>query len=364
MRVRVGCEFRYQTQAPVPMLMLVRARPDAEHETLYESTWTEPNVPLREYRDSFGNPFWRLVLPSGDSMIRYDAVVNVNPEPDPVVPDAPLTPVEDLPDDALVFTLPSRYIESDLLLNDAWELFGNTPPTWARVQAVCDWVHANIEYGYGLSGPTTTALDVFKSRQGVCRDFAQISVAFCRALNIPARYTFGYFPDIAVEPPDVAMDFHAWFEAYLGGRWYTFDARHNVPRIGRVKIAHGRDAVDVALSTAYGSAALTSMIVWSDEITEDDAEAGTEAPDRATLSNLPGGPAIPTASDAPWLVSGQGDAADAGPAHPSQGEQMRMGAVSGETALVSAGVSLMGPPADNDDDASSEPDTVSVQARA
>src|SRR5215212_4944318 len=269
MRVRVGCEFKYQTQMPVPMLMLVRARPDAEHQTRYESQWTDPSIPLREYRDSFGNPCWRLVLPTGDSVIRYDAVVEVSGEPDPVVPDAPLVPVEELPDDALVFTLPSRYIESDLLLDDAWQLFGNTPPTWARIQAICDWVHANVEYGYGLSGPTTTALDVFKQRQGVCRDFAQISVALCRALNIPARYTFGYLGDIAVEPPDVPMDFHAWFEAYLGGQWYTFDARHNVPRIGRVKIGHGRDAVDVALTTTYGAASLTSMVVWSDEIPDD-----------------------------------------------------------------------------------------------
>lgn len=268
MRVRVGCEFHYQTQAPVPMLMLVRARPDAEHRTLYESQWTTPQFRLREYQDSFGNPCWRLTLPEGSSLIRYDAVVEVSPEPDLVVPDAHLVPVQDLPDDTLMFTLPSRYIESDLLLDDAWKLFGDTPPTWARVQAVCDWVHQNIEYGYGSSGPTTTALDVFQQRKGVCRDFAQLSVAFCRALNIPARYTFGYFPDIAVEPPDIPMDFHAWFEAYLGDRWYTFDARHNTPRIGRVKIAHGRDAVDVALSTAYGSASLTSMVVWADEIDE------------------------------------------------------------------------------------------------
>jgi transglutaminase-like putative cysteine protease len=263
------------------MVMLVRARPDADHEIRYESQWTEPNLEVREYRDSFENPCWRLVLPIGESMVRYDAIVEVSGDADIVVPDAPLVPVEELPDDTLVFTLPSRYIESDLLLDDAWRLFGDTPPTWARVQAVCDWVHANVEYGYGLSGPSTTALDVFKQRQGVCRDFAQMSVAFCRALNIPARYTFGYLGDIAVEPPDVPMDFHAWFEAYLGGRWYTFDARHNVPRIGRVKIAHGRDAVDVALSTAYGSAALNSMVVWADEIADDDGSAeasGVETP--------------------------------------------------------------------------------------
>ncbi|MGE3269653.1 MAG: transglutaminase family protein [Chloroflexota bacterium] len=284
MRVRVGCEFKYRTQAPVPMLMLVRARPDAEHETVYESQWTEPQAGLREYQDSFGNPCWRLLLPEGDSLVRYDAVVEVSPEPDMVVPDAPLVPVHELPDDTLAFTLPSRYIESDLLLDDAWRLFGDTPPTWARVQAVCDWVFQNIQYKTGSSGPSTTAHDVYLSRVGVCRDFAQISVALCRALNIPARYTFGYLPDIAVEPPDIPMDFHAWFEAYLGDRWYTFDARHNVPRVGRVKIAHGRDAVDVALSTAYGAVNLSSMVVWADEIAEQaQSAAPTLAGEQMTL---------------------------------------------------------------------------------
>jgi transglutaminase-like putative cysteine protease len=270
MRVRVGCEFQYDTLGPVPMLMLVRARPDAEHTTLYESQWTQPDISLREYRDTFENPCWRLVLPQGLSVVRYDAIVDVSGEPDMVLPDAQLALVQDLPDDTLMFTLPSRYIESDLLISDAWNLFGNTPPTWARIQAVCDWVFQNVTYETGSSGPSTTAYDVYQQRKGVCRDFAQLSVALCRALNIPARYTFGYLPDIAVEPPDVPMDFHAWFEAYVGGRWHTFDARHNIPRIGRVKIAHGRDAVDVALSTAYGVANLASMVVWSDEIPGDE----------------------------------------------------------------------------------------------
>jgi transglutaminase-like putative cysteine protease len=289
MRVRVGCEFRFETDGPVPTLMLVRARPDAEHRTLYESRWTEPVVDVGEYDDVFGNPCWRLVLPSGPSTIRYDAVVEISGEPDAVVPDAPLVPVEQLPNDALQFTLPSRYVPSDLLLDDAWKLFGHTPPTWERIQAVCDWIHANVEYRTGSSGPATTALDVYQERVGVCRDFALIGVALCRALNIPARYTFGYLPDIAVEPPDVPMDFHAWFEAYVGGRWYAFDARHNTPRIGRVLIGRGRDAVDVAMCTTYGAAALSSMIVWADEIAEDDQPATVDAslsrpaPDPATI---------------------------------------------------------------------------------
>jgi transglutaminase-like putative cysteine protease len=336
------------------MLMLVRARPDADHQLRYESRWTEPDIDVREYADTFGNPCWRLMLPTGPSVVRYDALVEVSGEADPVVPDAPLTPVEELPDDALVFTLPSRYIESDLLLGDAWQLFGDTPPTWARVQAVCDWVHANVEYGYGLSGPSTTALDVYKQRQGVCRDFAQLSVAFCRALNIPARYTFGYLGDIAVEPPDVPMDFHAWFEAYLGGRWYTFDARHNVPRIGRVKIAHGRDAVDVALSTAYGAATLKSMIVWSDEIHDDDAVTG--APPGETL---PGDPALASGRDVQYPETSE--------MTPSLSEEEGLGrgsdmGVPRATPLMSAGISPSTRSADHDE-VGTHPGVVPAPAR-
>lgn len=325
------------------MLMLVRARPDAEHQTVYESQWTEPQMALREYQDSFGNPCWRLVLPTGASLVRYDAVVEVSGEPDLVVPGAPLVPVEELPDETLVFTLPSRYIESDLLLDDAWQLFGNTPPTWERVQAVCDWVHANVTYGYGLSGPTTTALDVYRSRQGVCRDFAQLSVAFCRALNIPARYTFGYLGDIAVEPPDVPMDFHAWFEAYLGGRWYTFDARHNVPRIGRVKIAHGRDAVDVALSTAYGSAKLLDMVVWSDEIADGEGPAAFGFETFGPAQPLASAPAV----DYPGAIA---SASTAGLPVPKA------------TPLVSAGLPPLGGSADRDGE-SSDAGPVAAQVR-
>ncbi|CAA9299865.1 MAG: hypothetical protein AVDCRST_MAG77-5529 [uncultured Chloroflexi bacterium] len=269
LRLRVGCEFAMESAGPVPMLMLVRARPDGEHRTLYESRWLDPEVPVHEYIDGFGNFCWRFTAPGGLLSLRYDAVVETDLEPDPVVPDAPLALVQDLPDETLVFTLGSRYVESDLLLDDAWQLFGHTPPTWARIQAVCDWVHENIRYETGSSGPATTALEVFRERRGVCRDFALLSVALCRALNIPARYTFGYLPDIAVEPPDVPMDFHAWFEAYVGGRWRTFDARHNRPRIGRVIVGHGRDAVDVALSTSYGAVQLHNMTVWADEIHPD-----------------------------------------------------------------------------------------------
>ena len=267
MRIRVGCEFVWETTAPVPMLMLVKPRADADHLAVYESTWSDPQLAIHEYTDLFGNNCWRFLAPEGTSAVRYDAVVEIPETPDPVVPHAALHAVEDLPDDAIVFTLPSRYVESDKLLDVAWELFGDTAPTWERIQAVCDWVHHNIQFVNGSSTPATTAFDVYQLRMGVCRDFALLSVALCRALNIPARYTFGYLPDIAIEPPDVPMDFHTWFEAYVGGRWYTFDARHNTPRVGRVVIGRGRDAVDCALSTAYGNARLAKFTVWSDEIT-------------------------------------------------------------------------------------------------
>jgi transglutaminase-like putative cysteine protease len=269
MRIRVGCEFDYASEVPVPMLMLVRAQPDGEQQTLYESHWTEPKILVREYVDGFANHCWRFTAPTGRFIIRYDALVGISSKPDEVVPDAPLTPVEDLPDATLVYTLPSRSIQSDLLVPMAWELFGATPATWQRVQAVCDWVHTNVRYETGNSAPTITAMDVLERRVGVCRDFALLATGFCRALNIPARYAFGYLPDIAVQPPDTPMDFHAWFEAYLGDRWYTFDARHNEPRIGRVVIGRGRDAVDVAMTTQYGSARLDAMTVWADEVAED-----------------------------------------------------------------------------------------------
>jgi transglutaminase-like putative cysteine protease len=281
--VRIGCELEYESDFPVPMAMLVRPWPDDRHHTLYESRWTRPDVPVREYVDSFGNACWRFVAPGGSITIRYDAVVEIPRTPDPVHPDLPLTPVQDLPDDTLLFTLPSRYVESDLLGDAAWELFGTTASTWARVQAICDWVHTQIRFETGASTTATTARDVYASRTGVCRDFALLAVAFCRSLNIPARYGFGYLPDVDVEPPDVPMDFHSWFEAYVGGAWYLFDARHNEPRVGRIVVGRGRDAVDVALSTSYGSTRLTRFNVWSDEVQADEVGALAQQPDADAL---------------------------------------------------------------------------------
>ncbi len=175
-------------------------------------------------------------------------------------------PAEDLPDSLLAWTLPSRYILSDVLGSTVWDLFGSTPPGWGRVQAICDWVHQHIQFRTASTTSATTSLDVYHQRYGVCRDFAHLGITMCRALNIPARYVFGYLPDIGIEPPDVPMDFHSWFEAYLSGQWYTFDARHNEPRIGRIPIGRGRDALDVAIVTQYGASALAGISVWSDAI--------------------------------------------------------------------------------------------------
>lgn len=266
LHVHVGCEFRYETDVPTPCVLQVQPRPDAAHRILREIWETTPPTPMHEYLDLYGNVCRRITMLPGHLVARYDATIAVPGVFDEAAPGAVQAPVEDLPDDTLVYTLPSRYCLSDVLSDTAWELFGQIEPGWARVQAVCDWIHGNIRFQYGSSTPLTTAVDVFEKRVGVCRDFAHLGVTFCRALNIPVRYAFGYLPDIAVVPPDEEMDFCAWFEAYLGGRWYTFDPRNNVRRVGRVLIGRGRDALDVAMVTSYGAPRLQVMTVWADEV--------------------------------------------------------------------------------------------------
>jgi transglutaminase-like putative cysteine protease len=265
MHVRVGCEFNYRAAGAVPTIWQVRPRPDGPH-WLVSSSWsTAPRLAVSTYLDVYGNVCDRLSLDEGVNLIRYDATVEVSSGFDEVDKAAPQLPVEDLPNETLVYLLPSRFCLSDILYDQAWELFGPVEPGWPRVQAVSDWVHGNVRFQAGASTPTTTALDVWESRTGVCRDFAQLGVTLCRSLNIPARYVFGYLPDIGVPPPDEPMDFCAWFEVYLGDRWWTVDPRNNVPRTGRVVIGRGRDALDVAMVTTYGGAILDTMAVWADE---------------------------------------------------------------------------------------------------
>jgi len=262
--LRVGCEFRYDVSAATTATVQVRPRSDSTHRLVTETWTTRPSVPVDEYADFYGNPVKRLVMPEGELVLTYDAVVAVPDEPDADASMAAQVPVEDVPGDLLHFTLPSRYCLSDELMATAWELFGQAQPGAARVQAICDWVHDNIQFQYGSSDPLTTALDVYRNRKGVCRDLTHLAVTFCRALNIPARYVFGYLPDLYVEPNPEPMDFAAWMEVWLGDRWWTYDPRNNERRVGRVLIGRGRDALDVAMITTFGPAAFRSMKVWAD----------------------------------------------------------------------------------------------------
>ncbi len=226
----------------------------------------DPFVPAHQYVDIYGNICRRITLEPGTSRIRYEAEVEVSADVDAVDPEAIQPPIADLPDEVLLYTLASRYCNSDRLANTAWGLFGDVPAGWARVQAVVDWVHDNVTFKIGSSTPSTGASDIYLQRRGVCRDFSQLAIAFLRALNIPARYCFGYLPDIDVDVVPGPMDFVAWLEAYVGGVWYTFDPRNNTRRTGRVVIGRGRDAVDVAMLTTYGHAPLTGMRVMAEPV--------------------------------------------------------------------------------------------------
>lgn len=227
---------------------------------------TSPPLMITPYRDGFGNWCSRLEVPAGRTRISTSAVVRATGIPDPVVPSAVQHPIGELPSDSLVYLLASRYCETDLLSDFAWKQFGSTPLGWARVQAVCDFVHDHIKFNYAQARPTRTALEAFNERTGVCRDYAHLAITLCRCLNIPARYCTGYLGDIGLTPPFGPMDFAGWFEAFLGGQWYTFDPRNNKPRIGRVLIARGRDAVDVAISTTFGPNTLAGFTVVCNEV--------------------------------------------------------------------------------------------------
>ena len=265
MLVRVGCEFTYGSTGPTPSVWQIRPRPDGPHQVMASSWACEPNLPIRSYVDAYGNLCDRMVLVEGGNVVRFDAQVEVPARFDEADKGASQVPVEDLPHDVLIYLLSSRFCLSDLVGDRAWELFGHTRPGWERVQAVCDWTHENVRFQMGSSTPLTTSADVLESGCGVCRDYAHVAISFCRALNVPARYVSGYLPDIAVPPPDTPMDFCGWLEAYLDGRWWTFDPRNNVPRMGRVVIGRGRDAADVAMVTTYGAPVLETLEVWAEE---------------------------------------------------------------------------------------------------
>lgn len=265
MLVRVGCSFVHVATTPTHAVLQVEPRRDVGGIVVEERWDNDPPAAGITYVDLYGNICRRLSIPDGRSSLSYDALMEVDGSPDPVRAGARELAADELPADALVFTLPSRYCPSDELADVAWALFGSVDPGWSRVQAICDWVHDAIEFDYGSSTPLTTAVDVYEARAGVCRDFAHLAVTFCRAFSIPARYAFGYLPDIGVPPPDNPMDFCAWMEVLLDDRWWTFDPRNNVPRVGRVLIGRGRDALDVAMITAFGGVQLESMVVRAEE---------------------------------------------------------------------------------------------------
>ncbi len=270
MQIRVGFEMSFDCPQPTPMIFTLNVHFTRVSDLVGRDDLVfEPRVPIAAYRDSFGNWCTRIVAPVGRLHVRADALVNDSGAPDVVVPDAQQIPVQELPEDTLLFLLGSRYCETDRLSAKAWELFGQTPPGWARVQAICDFVHRHIGFGYEHASVTRSALEAFEGKTGVCRDYAHLAVAFCRCMNIPARYCTGYLGEIGMPPPYGPMDFAAWFEAFLGGQWYTFDARNNMPRVGRVLIARGRDASDVALCSTFGPNTLSSFKVWTDEVHTD-----------------------------------------------------------------------------------------------
>lgn len=265
-RVRVGCEFRYATQVATPAVFQVQPATDTPATVLRQSWDIQPTVASHRYTDLYGNHCRRLVLPVGEATLRYDALVAVPDATEDVAPDAAEVPVAHLPDNVLLYTMPSRYCLPDVLADQAWRLFGGHQPGYRRIQAICDHIHKHLRFEYGSTGPTTSAADAYADGRGVCRDFAHVAISFCRALSIPARYVFGYLPDMDVPPDPAPMDFAAWMEVYLDHRWWTFDPRNNTARKGRVVIGHGRDAVDVAMVTTYGGPLLQSMRVWADEV--------------------------------------------------------------------------------------------------
>lgn len=269
LQIHIGYELIFDCQQPTPMMLTVKVHSTRRSDLVVaDDLVTSPVVPVYTYEDGFGNLCSRIVAPAGQIRLSTDAVIMDSGLPDSIPPPVRQIPAQNLPDETLVFLLASRYCETDQLSLIAWNLFSGAPTGWARVQAICDFVHAHVTFGYEYARPTKTAWDVYHEKTGVCRDFAHLAVTLCRCMNIPARYCTGYLSDIGMPPPYSTMDFAAWFEAYLDGGWYMFDPRNNVPRMGRILMARGRDAADVAISNSFGLTTLNSFKVWTAEKTE------------------------------------------------------------------------------------------------
>jgi transglutaminase-like putative cysteine protease len=267
MRIRAGYEITYDGPAPTPMLLMLNVRPerisDLESPDLIH---TAPHAPLRQYRDQFGNLCTRILAPPGRMTLSADFVIRDSGQPDAAFPEAEQWSIEQRPDDVIVYLLGSRYCETQELNDLAWRLFGDVAPGWARAKAIVKYAHERISFGYQHARPTRTAFEAHEERIGVCRDYAHLAITLCRCMNIPARYCTGYLGDIGVPVSPSPMDYSAWMEAYLGGQWRTMDARHDKPRVGRIMMAYGRDATDVAIVTNFGPATLTDFKVITEEL--------------------------------------------------------------------------------------------------
>jgi transglutaminase-like putative cysteine protease len=267
MQIRLGYDLRFENNADVPFIAMLSVYPSRQKDLREpDILQTDPWVPIEQYIDVFGNVCSRFLAPMGNVRLFSSSLIEDSGEPDPVCWEARQHPLVELPPETLRFLLASRYCETDLISDTAISLFGHTTPGWPRVQAIVEWVYNHVTFGYQFARPTKTALDVLRERQGVCRDFQHLAISLCRAMNIPARYATGYLGDIGVPPSATPMDFSAWFEVYLENRWWTFDARHNQPRIGRVLMAVGCDAADVALTTSFGPAMMCGFSVVTDEV--------------------------------------------------------------------------------------------------
>lgn len=266
MRIQIGFDITIERHDAAPLLLALNLRPEEEARLVSQSTLSlTPATTVTAYLDDFGNRRLRVAAGIGPLRLQWQGTVQDSGQPDYIVPTARMTPVQDLPNDVLQFLGPSRYCQSDVMMAEAWQRFGHLPEDWSRVQAVLDFVHNHINFGYGFASEFKTAVDAFNDRRGVCRDFAHLTITLCRALNIPARYVSGYLGDIGV-PYAGPGDFCAWVEVFVGDRWCAVDARHNVPRIGRVKMVEGRDAVDVPMITSFGKIAITQFAVNCDEL--------------------------------------------------------------------------------------------------
>jgi transglutaminase-like putative cysteine protease len=273
MRIRAGYQIAYECPQPTPMILQVSVHPSRQSDLInWDGLQIDPPTPANTYHDTFGNFCHVIRAPAGRLTLSTDFLVQDSGKLDEVAPDAMAHLLQDLPVDALIFLLGSRYCETDRLSDFAWSTFGHLPKSWTLVQAICDFAHERIKFGYEHASPNKTAFDAFTERRGVCRDYAHLAITLCRCMNIPARYCTGYLGDMGTEPPYGPGDFAAWFEAYLGGRWYIFDPRNNVPRLGRILMARGRDATDVAMVTSFGPCTLAKFRVFTDEV--EDAVVG------------------------------------------------------------------------------------------